>query len=135
MSEPGAGVVRIPVLRIGDFLLVSIQVELLDDVALALEEDLAVQIEKTGARGVLIDVSAVRLVDSFIGRVLVDIAAVARLLDCEAVLVGIQPAVAMTLVTLGLSLGGMRTALTMEQGMEILREPLRGGANGHHRAG
>lgn len=128
-------VARIPIIKMGDFLLVSVQVELHDELALRLEEDLAVKIDETGARGVLIDVSGLQVVDSFVGRVIGDVAAVAALLDCRTVLVGIQPAVAMTLVTLGLTLDKVRTALSVEQGMELLGAPVRWGANGNRRQG
>jgi rsbT antagonist protein RsbS len=112
---------RIPVLRMGSFLLVTIQVEMHDALALTLQEDLARQIERTAARGVLIDISAVEMVDSFIGRVIANISATARLLGANTVLVGMRPAVAITLVELGLSLRGVRTALDVERGMEVLR--------------
>jgi rsbT antagonist protein RsbS len=112
---------RIPILRMGDFLLVTIQVELDDLVAVALQEDLSQRIVKTGARGVLIDISSLRLVDSFIGRMLGTIAAISRLLDAETMVVGMQPEVAITLVELGLSLKGVHTALTVEAGMARLR--------------
>ncbi|WP_433505576.1 STAS domain-containing protein [Pseudonocardia halophobica] len=110
-----------PVLSLGDALLVSIQVDLQDNTVLALQEDLAERIVSTGARGVLIDISAVDIVDSFIGRMFASIAALSRLLDAETVVVGMRPAVAITLVELGLSLEGVRTALDVERGMRILR--------------
>ncbi|MCE0764507.1 STAS domain-containing protein [Pseudonocardia kujensis] len=112
---------RVPVLSLGDALLVSIQVDLQDNTVLALQEDLAERIVATGARGVLIDISAVDIVDSFIGRMFASIAALSRLLDAETVVVGMRPAVAITLVELGLSLPGVRTALDVERGMRILR--------------
>jgi rsbT antagonist protein RsbS len=111
---------RIPVLPLGDVLLVSIQVDLADDLALRLQEDLAEQIVATGARGVLIDITALDVVDSFVGRTLSTIASVSRVLDAETVVVGMRPAVAITLVELGLSLRGVRTALTMQQGLRLL---------------
>ena len=112
---------RIPILKMGGFLLVTIQVDMHDRLALALQEDLTDQIVKYHARGVLIDISALEIVDSFIGRMLGNIAGMARLLDAETVLVGMQPAVAITLVELGLSLNGIRTALNVERGMNMLR--------------
>ena len=111
---------RIPILRMGRVLLVTIQVDLQDQTALALQDDLSEMITKTGARGVLIDISALELVDSFIGRMLVGISGIARVLDAQAVVVGMQPAVAITLVELGLSLTGVRTALNVERGMALL---------------
>lgn len=111
---------RLPILRIGDVLLVSIQVDLEDRLALELEEDLSERIVATGARGVLIDISALGIVDSFVGRMLVTIASVSRVLDAETVVVGMRPAVAITLVELGLSLGGVRTALDVDKGIALL---------------
>ena len=115
---------RIPVLRIGDILLVSIQVDLQDHLAVALQEDLAQRIVETGCSGVLIDISALEIVDSFIGRMISTIASVSRVLDAQTVVVGMRPAVAITLVELGLSLEGVRTALDVDRGMAMLRADL-----------
>ena len=115
---------RIPILRIGDILLVSIQVDLQDQIALALQEDLAERIVSTGSHGVLIDISALEIVDSFIGRMISTIASVSRVLDAQSVVVGMRPAVAITLVELGLSLEGVRTALDVDRGMAMLRADL-----------
>ena len=112
--------VRIPILQMGDTLLVTIQVDMQDQMALALQDDLANQIAKTGAKGVLIDISALEIVDSFVGRMLASISGISRILDATTVVVGMQPAVAITLVELGLSLTGVRTALNVERGMELL---------------
>jgi rsbT antagonist protein RsbS len=112
---------RIPILKLGEFLLVSIQVDMHDRLALALQDDLTQRITASGARGVLIDISSLEIVDSFIGRVLANIAAMSRILSAETVVVGMQPAVAITLVELGLSLPGVRTALTVDKGLEMLR--------------
>jgi rsbT antagonist protein RsbS len=112
---------RIPILRIGRHLLVTIQVDLEDQTALALQDDLSAKISATGATGVLIDISALEIVDSFIGRMLANISAIARVLDATTVVVGMQPAVAITLVELGLSLEGVRTALDVERGMALLQ--------------
>lgn len=112
---------RIPILKIGQFLLVTIQVDLYDRLALDLEADLIGQIDQVCARGVLIDISAVTIVDSFMGRILSNIASMARILDAETVVVGMQPAVAITLVELGLPLTGIHTALNVEKGIELLR--------------
>jgi rsbT antagonist protein RsbS len=118
---------RIPILRMGDYLLVTIQVDMHDRLAMALQEDLTARISATGARGVLIDISSLEIVDSFIGRMFSNIAAMARVLDAATVVVGMRPAVAITLVELGLSLPGVRTALDVERGMELLRSSLRPG--------
>ena len=115
---------RIPILKMGPFLLVTIQVDMHDRLALSLQDDLADRISTTGAHGVLIDISSLEIVDSFIGRVLANIAGVSRVLDAETVVVGMQPAVAITLVELGLSLPGVRTALNVERGMELLRSAI-----------
>lgn len=115
---------RIPILKMGDFLLVTIQVDMHDRLALALQEDLTDRISATSARGVLIDISSLEMVDSFIGRMFANIAAMARVLDAVTVVVGMQPAVAITLVELGLSLTGVRTALNVERGMALLRSSL-----------
>jgi rsbT antagonist protein RsbS len=112
---------KIPILKMGDFLLVTIQVDMHDRLAMALQDDLTRAISKTDARGVLIDISTLEIVDSFIGRMLSNIAAMSRVLDAETVVVGMQPAVAITLVELGLSLPGVRTALNVDAGMELLR--------------
>lgn len=111
---------RIPILRMGRFLLVTIQIEMDDQIALGLQEDLTSQIEKTGAKGVLIDISAVETVDSFIGRMIGNISAMSLILGARTVVVGMQPAVAITLVELGLTLPGVRTALNVERGMALL---------------
>jgi rsbT antagonist protein RsbS len=113
---------RIPILKLGRALLVTIQVDMHDRLALALEEDLTQKIVSTGARGVLIDISALELVDSFIGRMLNNIAAVSRILDAHTVVVGMQPAVAITLVELGLTLSGVKTALDVERGMKMISQ-------------
>jgi rsbT antagonist protein RsbS len=112
---------RIPILKMGDFLLVTIQVDMHDRLAMTLQDDLTEGIAKTRARGVLIDISSLEIVDSFIGRMLGNIAAMSRVLDAETVVVGMRPAVAITLVELGLSLPGVRTALNVEQGMSLLQ--------------
>jgi rsbT antagonist protein RsbS len=111
---------RIPILRMGSTLLVTIQVDMMDQTALALQDDLAAKIANTGARGVLIDISALEIVDSFVGRMLAGISGIARILDATTVVVGMQPAVAITLIELGLSLEGVRTALNVEKGMDLL---------------
>jgi rsbT antagonist protein RsbS len=112
---------RIPILKLGDALLVTIQVDMHDQLATALEEDLTNKIVKHRARGVLIDISSLEIVDSFIGRMLDNIAGVSRILDAETVVVGMRPAVAITLVELGLSLAGVKTALNVERGMALIQ--------------
>ena len=127
---------RIPILKMGRCLLVSIQVDMHDRLAMTLQDDLMGQIQRHRAQGVLVDISALDVVDSFIGRMLANIAAMARVLDAETVVTGMRPAVAITLVELGLSLQGVRTALNVERGMELLRASLgereaeRGGGQG-----
>jgi len=113
---------RIPILRMGNFLLVTIQVDMHDQLAMTLQDDLTNAISKNGSRGVLIDISSLEIVDSFIGRMLANISGMARILDAQTVLVGMQPAVAITLVELGMSMPGVRTALNVEAGMDLLRE-------------
>lgn len=135
---------HIPILKMGEFLLVTIQVDMHDRLALTLQDDLTHRIARDRARGVLIDISSVEVVDSFMGRMLGNIAAMSRVLDAETVVVGMRPAVAITLVELGLSMPGVRTALNVEKGMELLRAALDAGAalegagegdgNGHHLA-
>jgi len=112
---------RIPILRMGPFLLVTIQVDLYDRLALTLESDLVQMVNKTGAKGVLIDISAVEIVDSFMGRIVGNIASMSKILDAETVVVGMQPAVAITLIELGLPLKGVHTALDVDRGMKLLR--------------
>ena len=111
---------RIPILRMGKFLLVTIQVDLYDRLALTLEADLVQMVNKTNAKGVLIDISAVSIVDSFMGRIIGNIASMSKILDAQTVVVGMQPAVAITLIELGLPLKGVHTALDMEKGMNLL---------------
>jgi rsbT antagonist protein RsbS len=123
---------RIPILRMGEYLLVTIQVEMHDQLALQLQDDLTAMIGSTGAHGVLMDISSLEIVDSFVGRMISNIANMARVLDAHTVVVGMQPAVAITLVELGLSLSGAHTALDVDRGMRLLRTLLgdRGGARG-----
>ena len=115
---------RIPILRMGQFLLVTIQVDLYDRLALDLEADLVKMVSKTGAQGILIDISAVSIVDSFMGRIIGNIGVMSKLLDAETVVVGMQPAVAITLVELGLPLKGVYTALNVERGMDLLKSKI-----------
>lgn len=115
---------RIPILRMGKFLLITIQVDMHDRLAIQLQEDLTNKVTQTGAKGVLIDISGLDIVDSFIGRMISKISQMSKILDAETVVVGMQPAVAITLVELGLSLQGVRTALSVERGMEILSNSL-----------
>jgi rsbT antagonist protein RsbS len=115
---------RIPILQMGEFLLATIQVDMHDQLALRLQDDLTRAIEKKAAKGVLIDISALEMVDSFMGRMIADISSMARVLDAKTVLVGMQPAVAITLVELGLCLPGVATALNVERGMILLRKAL-----------
>lgn len=112
---------KIPILRMGNFLLVTIQVDLYDRLALNLEADLVQMVSKTNARGVLIDISAVSIVDSFMGRIIGNIASMSKIMDAETVVVGMQPAVAITLIELGLPLKGVHTALNVERGMDLLK--------------
>lgn len=118
---------RIPILKMGEFLLVTIQVDMHDRLAMTLQEDLTERIAATQAHGVLIDISSLEIVDSFIGRMLGNIAGMSRVLGAETVVVGMQPSVAITLVELGLSLKGVRTALNVERGMELLRRAVQDG--------
>lgn len=115
---------RIPILKLGDALLITIQVDMHDRLAMALQEDLTAKIAATNARGVLLDISGLEIVDSFMGRMLDNIAAVSRVLDAVTVVVGMRPAVAITLVELGLSLTGVKTALNVERGMALIRSHL-----------
>ena len=121
---------RIPILRMGGFLLVTIQVDMHDQLAMTLQDDLTNRIAEVGAKGVLIDISSLEIVDSFIGRTLANIASMARVLDAETVVVGMQPAVAITLVELGMSLPGIHTALNVESGMQFLHRAVAGEAGG-----
>jgi rsbT antagonist protein RsbS len=115
---------RIPILKMGEYLLVTIQIDMHDRLAMTLQDDLTKKIVSARAKGVLIEISALEIVDSFIGRMLADIAAMSRVLDAETVVVGMRPAVAITLVELGLSLAGVRTALDVERGMALLRRQI-----------
>jgi rsbT antagonist protein RsbS len=115
---------RIPILRLGEFLLVSIQVDLHDNLALTLQDDLCARVAQTAAKGVVIDISALELVDSFVGRVVAHISGMARILGAETVLVGMRPAVAITLVELGVALGGVRTARDIDSGVRLLQQHL-----------
>jgi len=126
---------RIPILKMGTYLLVTIQVDMHDQLALTLQDDLTDRIVKTHAKGVLIDISSLELVDSFIGRMLGNIAAMSRILDAETVVVGMRPAVAITLVELGLSLKGVKTALNIEKGMSLLEEGMHRRVVGNGRFG
>ena len=115
---------RIPILRMGHFLLVTIQIDLYDRLATNLESDLVQMVNKTAARGVLIDISALSIVDSFMGRILGNIGSMSKIMDAETVVVGMQPAVAITLIELGLELKGVHTALNVEKGMELLKDKI-----------
>jgi rsbT antagonist protein RsbS len=126
---------RIPILRMGPFLLVTIQVDMHDRLALALQDDLTNMITRTGAKGVLIDISSLDVVDSFIGRMLANIAQMSRILDARTVVVGMRPAVAITLVELGMSLTGVRTALNVERGMSLLQSAIAASGDGLSAAG
>jgi len=117
---------RIPILRMGEYLLVTIQVDMHDRLAMTLQDDLTNRISETGAKGVLIDISSLEIVDSFIGRMLANIASMSRVLDADTVVVGMRPAVAITLVELGMSLAGVRTALNVDAGMELLHDSVDG---------
>ncbi|MBC8027025.1 MAG: STAS domain-containing protein [Steroidobacteraceae bacterium] len=124
---------KIPILRMGDFLLVTIQVDMHDQLALKLQDDLSNAIQNNASKGVLIDISSLEMVDSFIGRMVADISGIGKILGAETVLVGMQPAVAITLVELGLSLPGVATALNVERGMAFLRRKI--DAEGNNDAG
>ena len=122
---------RIPILKMGDALLVTIQVDMHDRLAMTLQDDLTANIVKHRSKGVLIDISALEIVDSFIGRMLDNIAAMSRILDADTVVVGMRPAVAITLVELGLSLKGVKTALNVERGVDLIRSKLNGAEAGY----
>ena len=126
---------RIPILKMGEYLLVTVQVDMHDQLAMTLQDDLTERIVGARARGVLIDISALDMVDSFIGRMLGNIASMSRILDAETVVVGMRPAVAITLVELGLTLTGVRTALNVEAGMQLLRDRIENGQNGRRLTG
>jgi rsbT antagonist protein RsbS len=115
---------KIPILRMGEFLLVTIQIDMHDQLALKLQDDLSNAIQKNASRGVLIDISSLEMVDSFMGRMVADISGIGKILGAETILVGMQPAVAITLVELGLSLPGVATALNVERGMALLRRKI-----------
>lgn len=115
---------KIPILKMGKFLLVTIQIDLYDRLAVNLESDLVQMVSKTGARGVLIDISALSIVDSFMGRIIGNIGSMSKIMDAETVVVGMQPAVAITLIELGLELKGVHTALNVERGMELLKKKI-----------
>lgn len=124
---------RIPILKMGNFLLVTVQVDMHDRLAMTLQDDLTAHIVKDRAHGVLIDISSLEIVDSFIGRMIGNIASMAKVLDAETVVVGMRPAVAITLVELGLSLPGVRTALNVDKGVDMLKRSIeqRASGNGH----
>ena len=126
---------RIPILQVGEFLLVSIQVDLHDSLAMSLQDDLTARLVKVRAKGVLIDISALEIVDSFIGRIMGNMASLISMLGAHSVVVGMQPAVAMTIVELGLSLSNVRTALNVDQGMALLRTLADPGEDEGRRAG
>src|SRR5678816_2397298 len=125
-SSNSCNVERIPILRMGEFLLFTIQVDMHDQIALKLQDDLSNAIIKNASRGVLIDISSLEMVDSFIGRMVADISSIGKILGAETILVGMQPAVAITLVELGLALPGVSTALNVERGMALLRRTIDG---------
>ena len=121
---------KIPILKMGKYLLVTIQIDLYDRLAESLEADLIMMVKKTGAQGVLIDISSVSIIDSFMGRILGNIAMMTKIMDAETVVVGMQPAVAITLIELGLSLKGVYCALNVEKGMELLQSKISTSATG-----
>src|SRR6187455_1251978 len=123
---------KIPILKMGKFLLVTIQVDLYDRLAETLETDLVQMVKKTSAQGVLIDISAVSIIDSFMGRIIGNIATMSKILDAETVVVGMQPAVAITLIELGLPLKGVLSALNVDKGMEVLRVKIESKESGHY---